>query len=194
MILGESNVIGEYKTLSKPMKKTLSLCLSLCLFYTVWGQTPTNPAFLKEINAQIWQPFSEAYATNNAQQYIGLHSKDFIRATGGSWKNIADWQNFQENTLKNFATRKPNEKTTIGFRFLERVSDGQKASERGIYQVIRTNEKGDIIGAFYGKFHVFMRKENNRWKIFIDYDSDEGNTINEASFKAAFAIDDLEKY
>lgn len=174
------------------MKKTLSLCLCFCFLGTVWGQNPTNSAFLKEINEQIWQPFSEAYATNNAQQYIGLHSKDFIRTTGGSWKSITDWQSFQKNTLRNFANHKPNEKNNINFRFLERISDGQKASERGIYEVIRTNEKGDTIGAFYGKFHVFMRKESERWKILIDYDSDEGNTINEASFKAAFAMDDFD--
>lgn len=175
------------------MKKTLLLCLSLCFFGRTWGQNPTTPAFLKEINEQIWQPFSEAYVTNNAQQYIGLHSKDFIRTTGGSWKGISDWQSFQKNTLRSFANQKPNERNKISFRFLERITDGQKASERGIYQVIRSDEKGGIIGAFYGKFHVFMRKENNRWKILIDYDSDEGNTINESTFKAAFAIDDFGK-
>ena len=46
----------------------------------------------------------------------------------------------------------------------------------------------------YGKFHVFMRKMDNIWKIIVDYDSNEHDTINEQSFLSAFAIDDFEKY
>jgi ketosteroid isomerase-like protein len=171
---------------------------NLWLFF-IWAsigaaQTTANPAFLKEINEQIWQPFSEAYANNDGPKYVGLHSKSFMRATGGKWKSIANWQDFQEKTLIDFQNRKPSEKTTIGFRFIERINDGKTASERGIYRVIRQNEKGETTGKFYGKFHVFMRKEGDKWKIVIDYDSDEGGTINEASYNAAFAVDDFGKY
>ncbi len=175
------------------MKKFFTI-IGILLYSTGFAQNPTKIEYLKEINQQIWQPFSEAYAANNAQKYIGLHSKDFIRTVGGKWKNISNWQSFQERTTSNFAKNNPNEKTEISFRFLERIADGQIASERGIYQVIRKTENGEIKAKFYGKFHVFMRKESNKWQILIDYDSDENNSINEESYKAAFAIDDFDKF
>ena len=45
-----------------------------------------------------------------------------------------------------------------------------------------------------GKFHVILVKVDNLWKLLVDYDSNEDNTINEKSYKSAFAIDDFEKY
>lgn len=41
---------------------------------------------------------------------------------------------------------------------------------------------------------VLVRKEQGRWKIAVDYDSSEGGTIDEASFRAAHAMDDYAKY
>ena len=46
----------------------------------------------------------------------------------------------------------------------------------------------------YGKFHVFLRKENGVWKILTDYDSDEGGKVGEADYKAAAAVDDFSKF
>ncbi|HRI59468.1 MAG TPA: hypothetical protein PK228_07085 [Saprospiraceae bacterium] len=42
----------------------------------------------------------------------------------------------------------------------------------------------------YGQFHVFSRKENGRWKIAVDYDSSEGNTVGAAEFKAGKRTED----
>ena len=48
--------------------------------------------------------------------------------------------------------------------------------------------------SYYGKFHVLLKQENDIWKLIMDYDSSEMYTINEASYKAAFKIDDFENY
>jgi hypothetical protein len=39
-----------------------------------------------------------------------------------------------------------------------------------------------------------MRKINGKWKIVVDYDSNENNTIDEKIYQAAFGIDDFAKY
>ena len=44
---------------------------------------------------------------------------------------------------------------------------------------------------FYGRFHTFARKEEGRWRIAVDYDSDEGGTIDDAAFAAGTEMDDV---
>ena len=40
-------------------------------------------------------------------------------------------------------------------------------------------------------FHTFARKEDGRWRIAVDYDCDEGGTIDDAAFAAGTGIDDV---
>jgi hypothetical protein len=47
---------------------------------------------------------------------------------------------------------------------------------------------------YFGKFHVILIKEEGVWKILVDYDSSEKNSINEDTYKKAYAIDDFKKY
>ncbi|WP_280818679.1 hypothetical protein [Tamlana crocina] len=41
---------------------------------------------------------------------------------------------------------------------------------------------------------MILRKEQGEWKLLVDYDSSENQTIDENSFNAAFAIDDFGKF
>jgi len=82
---------------------------------------------------------------------------------------------------------------TISFKFLERICNDSIASERGIYKLIR-NPNTDIEKSYFGKFHVILKKESSIWKIIIDYDSSENNTINKTSYNNAYAIDDYDKF
>lgn len=145
----------------------------------------------KTINQDIWLPFSEAFATNNAEQYIGLHTKDFLRI---SRDGIQTKEIFAERNRNGFARRKQDSRVIgIDFRLLERITSAEYSSERGIFRTVvnkgLANER-----SFYGKFHVVLRKENGVWKILMDYDSDEKGTINASSFEQAYRIDDFEKY
>jgi hypothetical protein len=89
---------------------------------------------------------------------------------------------------------KKNEGTiNISLRFLERINNNLIASEKGIYKLIinqnRENEK-----VIYGKFHVILIKEDKVWKILMDYDSNENNTIGEEDFYKARGINDFKKH
>ncbi|MBK6995105.1 MAG: nuclear transport factor 2 family protein [Lewinellaceae bacterium] len=174
------------------MRKLSLLSLAL-LVYPLFSAAQTTPdstiARLEAINRDIWIPFSEAYAAANAEQYIGLHSPDFIRASGGIPGNIFDLEKYAENSRAGFQRGKERGfKTQIRFTFIERIVSAKFASERGIYHYHSDNGKGESYDA-YGKFHVVERFENGRWKILFDYDSNENGTIDKGDFDAGFALD-----
>jgi len=179
--------------MSFPMAKffLFPLALLVCPFFSAAQTTPDSTiARLEAINRDIWIPFSEAYAAANAEQYIGLHSPDFIRASGGIPGNIFDLEKYAENSRAGFQRGKERGfKTQIRFTFIERIVSAEFASERGIYHYHSDNGKGESYDG-YGKFHVVERFEKGRWKILFDYDSNENGTIDKADFDAGFALDD----
>ncbi|TAE13003.1 MAG: hypothetical protein EAZ95_11745 [Bacteroidetes bacterium] len=149
--------------------------------------------WLKEINQDVWTPFAEAYQELNVKKYKALHRQDLIRATGAG-KQIKDLPTYSAEVGKWFAELKTQKsQVSIKFRFLERICNGKTASERGIYELMIANE-ADKEQRYYGKFHVFLRKEKKKWKIAIDYDSNEGDTISADDFQKALGIDAFEKY
>jgi ketosteroid isomerase-like protein len=67
---------------------------------------------------------------------------------------------------------------------------GDLASERGVYRLTARRADGDQ-RVFHGRFHTFARKVDGRWRIAVDYDSDEGGTVTPNAFDAAVEIDDV---
>lgn len=173
------------------MKKYI---LFLFLSISMLLQAQTNTDFLKEINQDIWLPFIEAYGTLNVEKYKSLQSEDFIRAEGAG-KHLPSYKDYFEGVSSWFdEMQKDGRRLTIAFRFTERFANGKTASERGIYELKMFDKNNKETWKGYGKFHVFMRKINEKWKIVVDYDSNEGKTINEQSFLSAFKMDDFEKF
>lgn len=165
--------------------------ISLCPCFLV-AQTALDSIVnqLEGINRDIWIPFSEAYANGDADKYISLHSRDFIRASGGANGGIFNLEKYAENSRAGFKRGKEaGFKTQIHFTFLERIASEEFASERGFYHYHSDNGKGESYDG-YGKFHVVERFENGRWKILFDYDSNENGTIGKADFDAGFVLDD----
>jgi ketosteroid isomerase-like protein len=174
------------------MKKTLLLILLLAGFSHLMAQT--NADFLKEINRDIWLPFIEAYGTLDADKYKSLHTTDFIRANGDS-KSLPSFAQYFDNSRKWFdAQKQKGNRMEISFAFIERFANGIVGSERGVYKLKFFDNTGKLLEESYGKFHVFLRKQDNKWKIVVDYDSNENNTINEKSFAEGVGLDDFEKF
>jgi hypothetical protein len=146
--------------------------------------TPENIARLKEINRDIWTPFSEAYATGNVDKYIALHTPDLIRGNGGDRAEVRSFDEYRLSSHSHFNyNKKNNRQVEIAFSFFERVANEQTASERGIYRYTVLFPDGGR-QHYYGKFHVFHRRVNGLWKIAVDYDSDEDGSIGESDFAA----------
>ena len=121
-----------------------------------------------------------------------IHSKDLIRISGG--QRISNYESYINRYKSNFAYSKENGITNnISLRFFERINNDSIASERGIYQLIRNKGKADA-QSYYGQFHVLFKKEQGEWKILMDYDSTEGNTIDEKDFQEASEINDFKNF
>jgi len=145
---------------------------------------------IEEINSDIWSNFTKSFETLNHELFASLHREDFVRASGSS-KSVKNKKDYIEGYKNMWSSSNPNQ--TINFRFLERFCNNESASERGIYKVT-FNLNTDKEKSFYGEFHVILTNEGSKWKILVDYDTNFGNTSNEESYQAAFALDDFSKY
>jgi len=86
----------------------------------------------EQINSQIWGNFTKAFETLDHELFASLHVEDFIRVSGDS-KKIKSKTEYIAGYEKGWQDKRLTQ--TISFRFLERISNGSIASERGIYNV-----------------------------------------------------------
>jgi GNAT superfamily N-acetyltransferase/ketosteroid isomerase-like protein len=146
--------------------------------------------FLAELNADIWQPYRDAHASGDTEAFLALHTPELIRA-GGPGKTV---QGFDEYAAVSREWRagmnERGSRVAIEFRFTERITDGELASERGVYRLTATRADGDQ-KVFHGHFHTFARKIYGRWRIAVDYDNTDATP---ADFAAATAPDDFTPY
>ncbi|KAB1157334.1 nuclear transport factor 2 family protein [Tenacibaculum aiptasiae] len=145
----------------------------------------------EDIN-KIWFKFYQAFDSLDYQIMGEIHSKKLIRISGG--KRISDYKTYINNYKTSFSkTKEKNITNNISLRFFERINNDSIASERGIYKLTRKQpDKKEQI--YYGKFHVILMKENNVWKIFMDYDSNENNSIGEKDYVKAHDINELDVF
>jgi len=147
---------------------------------------------LEAVNTQVWSKFYSAFETLNAEHMADIHADDLVRVSGGS--NIQDYDTYINNYRNNYKRLKAQGgKRNIALRFFERLNNGNVASERGIYQ-LTVNKGMQDEQSYYGQFHVILKKRDGRWKITLDYDSNENNTVGESQFLAAHALDNLEVF
>jgi hypothetical protein len=164
---------------------TLFSCTTIIFSFS---QTKTN---LEDINT-TWKKFYKAFETLDYTLMAEIHSQDLVRVSGG--KRIVDYDTYINNYKAGFEHDKTGGQTsTISLRFFERINNDSTASERGIYKLVR-NKGTNNEEAYYGQFHVLLKKSNGVWKITMDYDSSEGGAIGEEQYQKAFAIDDFEKF
>jgi len=146
---------------------------------------------LKEIN-KVWNQFYQAFDSLDFQPMADIHSKSLLRISGG--KRILDYDSYIDGYKRQFKNAKEDNLTNnISLRFFERISNDSIASERGIYKLTRNKNKAKE-QIYYGQFHVILKKENAIWKIVMDYDSNESNTIGEKEYLKADGIDEFDKF
>jgi len=146
---------------------------------------------LKEIN-KVWEKFYQAFDSLDYKPMAEIHSKKLMRISGG--KRITDYKTYINNYKTRFKKAQENNVSNkISLRFFERINNDSIASERGIYKLIRIkNQESKQI--YYGQFHVLFIKENNMWKILMDYDSNEANSIGEKDYIKAYGINEFDNF
>lgn len=152
-----------------------------------------NPQLLAELNRDLWMPFTESYADQEAEAYVALLAPEFIRVDGDrkGVRNFAEYTTAIRRTFAGWLDRE--EKAGISFRFFERIVRGDLASERGVYELTLADNDGNV-ERIYGQFHVLARKVEGRWRMVVDYDSTENGAIDRGAFLAAAAVDDFKRF
>ncbi|WP_346136942.1 hypothetical protein [Lentzea roselyniae] len=148
---------------------------------------------LRWLNNDIWHPFRLAYSKLDVSAFLDLYAPELIRA-GGPAKQVfgfADYSDQTEKWFAEFADR--GSSVTISFRFVERIASKEVASERGIFQIVSKRADGDE-RTFYGRFHTYARRTHERWRICVDYDTDERTATLEEEFLVAVDVDDVEAF
>ena len=149
-----------------------------------------NSKVLSSINSDVWHPFSKAFESKDIDLFRSIHDDGLIRVAANI-NEIKDLDSYMEGYRTNWESQQRTQH--IEFRFLERIHNDSIASERGIYKfTIHPNTDSET--SYYGKFHVLLTKNGGIWKLLLDYDSNENNTINEASYLKAYAVDDFSKF
>jgi len=175
------------------MVKMYSKFFILFLLAGIVNQTngQSSVHYFNEINT-TWNKFCEAFDSLDGNLMAEIHAEDLIRIAGGA--QISDYKTYINNYKKQFEqAKKEGVSNTISLRFFERIHNDSVASERGIYQLVRTEKDGKK-QLYYGQFHVLLVKQEGVWKIFMDYDSNENNTINEEQFNKAYGMQEVDAF
>lgn len=142
----------------------------------------------KEINDQVWTPFLEAYASGDVSQFMSVHAHEVLRIPQDENK-IIRFKDYQEHMQEvNNYNQQNGYTVSLQLRFIQRLAQDDRAFEAGIYEYQRVDKAGKV-DKFYGKFHVVLIKENNRWKIWLDADTSEG--ASEQTFRVAKSMADF---
>jgi hypothetical protein len=185
MIFIYANIIFAYIQIH--MKKKYFQPISLIAFIFCFNLTLVAQDSIKfrEINTQVWQKFEEAFSTNNVDLLISLHTNNILRIPADA-KTLIIGQDYFDSQIEGFKWTKDNGyKTEIDLRFIERINYDEHASEKGIFKFTVT-EPNNTERVYFGKFHVLLEKQDNAWKISMDYDSNENGTITGDNFNAAY--------
>lgn len=140
--------------------------------------------YQKEINDQVWRPFIESFNSFDTNGFMAVHSRDVARSPRDA-NVLFSWDEYFKQQQAGDKKQKENGHTRqIELRFTERIANPKQAIDVGVYKTTVRNKEGKA-SSFYGRFHVVLRKEGSEWKILVDTDSSEGNTITEEDFMAA---------
>jgi ketosteroid isomerase-like protein len=145
----------------------------------------------KEIDEQVWKPFTKAIMNQDVKEFVSVHSSDLVRAERNS-KRVLNLEEYRKNMETSWpgwkeSIRKNKDTYVFELRFTERINNSNQAFEVGYFKNESTNANGEK-KIYYGKFQVALRKENGIWKILVDSDSNEGGNITEQDFLAAKPI------
>lgn len=138
------------------------------------------------INQQVWYPFVEAYNNLDDKAFMKIHEPDVIRVVRDRQEMMVGPEYARAMEL-NANWNKENEVTRkIEFSFIERIAKDDTAFEVGYYKV--TNVRNGETRTFYGIFTVVMKKRNGTWKILLDSDISNKNTVDEADFQSGIPL------
>ena len=171
--------------------KTKTTTAAFLLYLSSISLCAQTVDILQQINKDVWSRFYMAYESLDHKISEKIHTKDLMRIPANQGV-IMDYRSYMDGIKSSFENAAKNsESRHIELRFFERLANDSTASERGVYK-FAIDKGSDRERNYYGQFHVIHIKRDGKWKIHMDYDSNENNSIDEEDFQSAHAIDDFE--
>jgi ketosteroid isomerase-like protein len=165
------------------MKHLAIACISL---YLAGSLTAQPDSLQRQINEQVWKPFLESYNTYDAEKFMSVHHPEALRVVqeGGRLLTFAEYAKNTAASMKRGLDGNRDRKLEL--RFTQRIATPENAFEVGFYK-LTVNRPDGSSDAYYGKFHVVLKKTEGRWKIWLDADTPEG--ADEQVFQAASPLE-----
>lgn len=172
------------------MQKNILLFVIMMCANIAYSQTQVAAGPEQQlINQQVWYPFVAAYNSLDDKAFMKIHDTDVIRVVRDRQEMMVGAEYARAMEL-NSNWNKENEVTRqIELSFIERIATDDTAFEVGYYKV--TNFRNGEKRTFYGIFTIVMKKRNGVWKILIDSDISNKNTVNEADFQSGIPLKKL---
>nr|WP_299339140.1 hypothetical protein [Allomuricauda sp.] len=175
------------------MKLLLSLAFTLICFVSFGQKIEVSEEVLQSIKTDVWIPFMESYAELNPDKLKGVHSKDIIRIYL-SRNEIKTGDPY----LQNFAgfldsSKERGDKVGIAFSILSTAIDQDEtlAYQTGYYKFSsKRKDDSKMVVRGYGHFTVGLKKEDNKWKLWLD--SDKRVDITDSEFLSQDIVYSLE--
>ena len=124
----------------------------------------------EEIDADVWIPFTKGWETNDASLYNSVHTEDVWRINPGRLLLGSEYKERNRERMQG-----QDKKRIIEFSFETRTSNENNAYEVGYYRITDRSENEPKY--YVGRFHVALVKENKKWKIRQDWDTDKVNGV-----------------
>lgn len=137
--------------------------------------------WVKEINEQVWKPFTAHLISGNKEGFRDVHSKKITRVEIDRGI-IKDYEKYFPPVKPEAASEQKKPERLFELRFDKRISNGTMAWESGYYKGT-VMQPGREPRYYYGRFYVVLEKENGGWKILVD--ADTGKDANEENFNKA---------
>ncbi|MFM9836855.1 MAG: hypothetical protein ACKVOQ_01250 [Cyclobacteriaceae bacterium] len=174
---------------SRTMKRNkIVVRISFLILFLMMSASLNAQDVQKEINEQVWKPFIKNFNEHNTIGFMTVHSKDVTRSPRDS-KSVWNWEEYnKEQATGDQQDIKEKRKRTLELRFTERINSKDRAIDVGVYRtsyLLQDGSKQD----YFGRFHVVLRREKGVWKILVDMDSSEGDTIGEKEFLSATSLE-----
>lgn len=183
-------------TIARGRRVTRS-ALTCCGLFAASGSAPLRAQdappvrqWFAEINRDIWTPFLAGVRTDADSLYLRVRSRDYVRIQGNG-RLILGYDDYVDDTQKMMQRyREQGTRITMDVRFEDRITDGTAASERGISRVLFSARDGET-RTYYSRFHTISRKEGGVWRVLTDYSPAASDSVGEAEFARAKALDDV---
>jgi len=130
---------------------------------------------LDEVERTVWTPYKKAFNELNTEAFMNLHSKK-TAIVNRDRRIIQNFEEYKDEVrMANHWSQKNVGLQSLEIRFTQQLASATQVYQEGIYQ-IRTILNDGRKQFIYGRFSVYLVKENTEWKILFDTDTREGIT------------------